>query len=193
MKKGDFQRSGHFRARHGFHNRRAVIELQAQPRPTGAVRAGLRGVIFNGAVERLDDSAQSGRQCVYDPFCTDEGGTCVGCPQRCTLCPFRAFRLLPWPINSLLLLGGFLRRSLPWSCQPLSLALLGCCQRSLFGSGRPFLRRHGLKTPLAANLAALAADLAHDLPEQRLCVLVHTLILRRFRESVYGTQNRSCI
>jgi hypothetical protein len=26
----------------------------------------------------LDDSAQSGRQCVYDPFCTDEGGTCVG-------------------------------------------------------------------------------------------------------------------
>lgn len=35
----------------------------------------------------LDDSAQSGRQCVYDPFCTDEGGTCVGCLHREYNCP----------------------------------------------------------------------------------------------------------
>lgn len=35
----------------------------------------------------LDDSAQSGRQCIYDPFCTDEGGTCVGCLHREHNCP----------------------------------------------------------------------------------------------------------
>ena len=35
----------------------------------------------------LDDSAQSGTQCVYDPFCTDEGGTCVGCLHREYNCP----------------------------------------------------------------------------------------------------------
>jgi hypothetical protein len=35
----------------------------------------------------LDDSAQSGRECVYDPFCTDEGGTCVGCLHREHNCP----------------------------------------------------------------------------------------------------------
>ncbi len=35
----------------------------------------------------LDDSAQSGRQCVYDPFCSDEGGTCVGCLHREYNCP----------------------------------------------------------------------------------------------------------
>jgi hypothetical protein len=35
----------------------------------------------------LDDSAQSGRECVYDPFCTDEGGTCVGCLHREYNCP----------------------------------------------------------------------------------------------------------
>ncbi|HEX3684948.1 MAG TPA: hypothetical protein VHU83_20595 [Bryobacteraceae bacterium] len=35
----------------------------------------------------LDDSAQRGRQCVYDPFCTDEGGTCVGCMHREYNCP----------------------------------------------------------------------------------------------------------
>ena len=35
----------------------------------------------------LDDSAQSGRQCVYDPFCADEGGTCVGCLHREYNCP----------------------------------------------------------------------------------------------------------
>jgi hypothetical protein len=35
----------------------------------------------------LDDSAQSGRECVYDPFCTDEGGTCVGCMHREYNCP----------------------------------------------------------------------------------------------------------
>ena len=35
----------------------------------------------------LDDSSQSGRQCVYDPFCSDEGGTCVGCLHREYNCP----------------------------------------------------------------------------------------------------------
>jgi hypothetical protein len=35
----------------------------------------------------LSDSAQSGRDCVYDPFCTDEGGTCVGCLHREHNCP----------------------------------------------------------------------------------------------------------
>lgn len=35
----------------------------------------------------LEDSAQSGRNCVYDPFCTDEGGTCVGCLHREYNCP----------------------------------------------------------------------------------------------------------
>lgn len=35
----------------------------------------------------LEDSAQSGRECVYDPFCTDEGGTCVGCLHREHNCP----------------------------------------------------------------------------------------------------------
>jgi hypothetical protein len=35
----------------------------------------------------LDDSAQRGRNCVYDPFCTDEGGTCVGCLHREYNCP----------------------------------------------------------------------------------------------------------
>jgi hypothetical protein len=35
----------------------------------------------------LGDSAQSGRECVYDPFCTDEGGTCVGCLHREYNCP----------------------------------------------------------------------------------------------------------
>ena len=35
----------------------------------------------------LDDSAQRGRECVYDPFCTDEGGTCVGCLHREYNCP----------------------------------------------------------------------------------------------------------
>jgi hypothetical protein len=35
----------------------------------------------------IDDSAQSGRECVYDPFCTDEGGTCIGCMHREYNCP----------------------------------------------------------------------------------------------------------
>ncbi|RUL84580.1 hypothetical protein [Tautonia sociabilis] len=35
----------------------------------------------------LDDSAQSGRDCIYDPFCTDEGATCVGCLHREYNCP----------------------------------------------------------------------------------------------------------
>jgi len=35
----------------------------------------------------LDDSSQSGRNCVYDPFCPDEGGTCVGCLHREYNCP----------------------------------------------------------------------------------------------------------
>ncbi len=35
----------------------------------------------------LRDSAQAGRDCVYDPFCSDEGGTCVGCLHREHNCP----------------------------------------------------------------------------------------------------------
>lgn len=35
----------------------------------------------------LDDSWQSGRDCIYDPFCTDEGGSCVGCLHREHNCP----------------------------------------------------------------------------------------------------------
>jgi len=35
----------------------------------------------------LDDSSQRGRECVYDPFCIDEGGTCVGCLHREHNCP----------------------------------------------------------------------------------------------------------
>lgn len=35
----------------------------------------------------LDESAQTGMQCIYDPFCTDEGGTCVGCLHREYNCP----------------------------------------------------------------------------------------------------------
>ncbi len=35
----------------------------------------------------LANSASSGRECVYDPFCTDEGGACVGCLHREHNCP----------------------------------------------------------------------------------------------------------
>ncbi|SRR6266478_1740468 len=35
----------------------------------------------------LRDSVQLGRECVYDPFCSDEGGTCVGCLHREYNCP----------------------------------------------------------------------------------------------------------
>jgi hypothetical protein len=35
----------------------------------------------------LADSEQSGRECVYDPFCSDEGGSCVGCLHREHNCP----------------------------------------------------------------------------------------------------------
>jgi hypothetical protein len=35
----------------------------------------------------LEDSVQSGQYCIYDPFCTDEGGTCVGCLHREHNCP----------------------------------------------------------------------------------------------------------
>ncbi|MGC1296971.1 MAG: hypothetical protein WA869_18220 [Alloacidobacterium sp.] len=30
----------------------------------------------------LWDAAQSGRECVYDPICTDDGGSCAGCTHR---------------------------------------------------------------------------------------------------------------
>ncbi len=35
----------------------------------------------------LANSASSERECVYDPFCTDEGGACVGCLHREYNCP----------------------------------------------------------------------------------------------------------
>lgn len=36
----------------------------------------------------LWDAVQSGRECVYDPICTDEGGSCAGCTHREHNCPF---------------------------------------------------------------------------------------------------------
>lgn len=35
----------------------------------------------------LEDSARAGRECVYDPFCGDEGGSCAGCLHREYNCP----------------------------------------------------------------------------------------------------------
>ncbi len=35
----------------------------------------------------LADSARAGRECVYDPFCGDEGGSCAGCLHREYNCP----------------------------------------------------------------------------------------------------------
>jgi hypothetical protein len=35
----------------------------------------------------LEDAVQSARQCTYDPFCSDEGGSCVGCLHREYNCP----------------------------------------------------------------------------------------------------------
>ena len=35
----------------------------------------------------LWDALQSGRECVYDPLCNDEGGSCVGCLHREYNCP----------------------------------------------------------------------------------------------------------
>jgi hypothetical protein len=36
----------------------------------------------------LLDSAQSGRECVYDPLCGEDGGSCAGCLHREHNCPF---------------------------------------------------------------------------------------------------------
>jgi len=36
----------------------------------------------------LQDAAQSGRECVYDPLCEEDGGSCVGCLHREHNCPF---------------------------------------------------------------------------------------------------------
>jgi hypothetical protein len=36
----------------------------------------------------LIDAAQSGRECVYDPLCGEDGGTCAGCLHREHNCPF---------------------------------------------------------------------------------------------------------
>lgn len=35
----------------------------------------------------LQDAAQSGRECVYDPLCEEDGGSCVGCLHREHNCP----------------------------------------------------------------------------------------------------------
>lgn len=35
----------------------------------------------------LENSVRSARECIYDPFCTDEGGSCVGCLHREYNCP----------------------------------------------------------------------------------------------------------
>ena len=36
----------------------------------------------------LRDAAQSGRICLYDPICIEEGGHCAGCLHREYNCPF---------------------------------------------------------------------------------------------------------
>lgn len=36
----------------------------------------------------LRDAAQSGQECVYDPLCEEDGGSCVGCLHREHNCPF---------------------------------------------------------------------------------------------------------
>jgi len=41
----------------------------------------------------LLDTAQSGRECVYDPLCAEDGGSCVGCLHREHNCPFFNERL----------------------------------------------------------------------------------------------------
>jgi hypothetical protein len=41
----------------------------------------------------LHDAAQSGRECVYDPLCEEDGGSCVGCLHREHNCPLFNERL----------------------------------------------------------------------------------------------------
>lgn len=41
----------------------------------------------------LLDAAQSGRACVYDPLCSEDGGSCAGCLHREHNCPFFNARL----------------------------------------------------------------------------------------------------
>ncbi len=36
----------------------------------------------------LQDAAQSGQECIYDPLCEEDGGSCVGCLHREHNCPF---------------------------------------------------------------------------------------------------------
>ncbi len=36
----------------------------------------------------LQDAVQSGQECVYDPLCEEDGGSCVGCLHREHNCPF---------------------------------------------------------------------------------------------------------
>jgi hypothetical protein len=60
-------------------------------------------------------------------------------------------------------------------------ALLRCGERRDLSARRAFLRRHRFKTTLAADLAAFASELAHDLGKQRFLLPVHTTILSGFR------------
>jgi hypothetical protein len=64
------------------------------------------------------------------------------------------------------------------SRQSFSRPLLGCRHGCLLRAGRAFLRRHGFKASLAADLAALPTDLAHDLGKQCLRFLVHSTHLK---------------
>lgn len=51
----------------------------------------------------LHDAAQSGRECLYDPLCEEEGGSCVGCLHREHNCPLFNERL-----SRAVLFGGIL-------------------------------------------------------------------------------------
>lgn len=66
----------------------------------------------------------------------------------------------------------------PFPRQTLGSALPGRSKRRLLCPRRAFLRRHGFEAPFAADLAALAADLTHDLAKQRPRFLVHPLHLK---------------
>ncbi len=51
----------------------------------------------------LRDAAQSGRSCMYDPLCSEEGGSCAGCLHREHNCP-----LFNREMSRSVLYGGFL-------------------------------------------------------------------------------------
>src|SRR6266852_3621245 len=74
------------------------------------------------------------------------------------------------PAQDSLSLAGFLRSfAHTLSRKTLRGPLLGCRHRCFLSAGRSLLWRHCLKTPLAADLAALTAQLVHYLRRQVSC------------------------